>query len=189
LFHAIMHAFGKSSGDALPVIAEDLGFITPEVHQLRDAFRFPGMRIVQFGFGDGVASSLDLPHNYPVHCVAYTGTHDNDTVVGWYESVAGEGSTRSQQEIDAEKRFALRYLGCPASEIHIGMMRAIWSSVAALSLSPIQDLLGLPARARMNTPGTSSGNWVWRCPSNRLVPSVSEWLGEFTATYGRSAVG
>jgi 4-alpha-glucanotransferase len=189
LFHAIMHAFGKSSGDELPVIAEDLGFITPEVHQLRDAFHFPGMRIVQFGFGDGVASSLDLPHNYPVHCIAYTGTHDNDTVVGWYESVAGEGSTRSQQEIDAEKRFALRYLGCPASEIHVGMMRAIWSSVAALSLSPIQDLLGLSAQARMNTPGTSSGNWVWRCPSNRLVPSVAEWLGEFTTTYGRSAGG
>lgn len=187
LFHAILHAFGKGPGQELPVIAEDLGFITPEVHQLRDAFGFPGMRIVQFGFGGGVASSIDLPHNYPVHCIAYTGTHDNDTVVGWYESVAGEGSTRSQAEIDAEKQFAMRYLGCSPEQIHVGMMRAIWGSVACLAISPIQDLLGLPASARMNTPGTSTGNWMWRCPTGRLGPSVSGWLGEFTETYGRNS--
>jgi 4-alpha-glucanotransferase len=185
-FHAILHAFGKSPGDELPVIAEDLGFITHEVHALRDAFRFPGMRIVQFGFGGGVATSLDLPHNYPVHSIAYTGTHDNDTVVGWYQSVAGEGSTRSQHEIDAEKDFALRYLGCPPDSIHLGMMRAIWSSVAAVAISPIQDLLGLPADARMNTPGTSTGNWTWRCPANRLGPHVAHALADFTDTYGRS---
>jgi 4-alpha-glucanotransferase len=144
------------------------------------------MRIVQFGFGGGVATSLDLPHNYPVHCIAYTGTHDNDTVVGWYESVAGEGSTRTQAEIDAEKKFALKYLGCAPSEIHRGMMRAIWSSVAALAISPIQDLLGLPADARMNTPGTSTGNWTWRCPPRKLDAGQAEWLGEFTCTYGRA---
>ena len=185
-FHAIRHGLGHAQQGELPVIAEDLGFITPEVHALRDAFHFPGMRIVQFGFGGGVATSLDLPHNYPVHCIAYTGTHDNDTVVGWYQSVAGEGSTRTQAEIDAEKRFALQYLGCAPSEIHRGMMRAIWSSVAAIAISPIQDLLGLPADARMNTPGTSTGNWTWRCPPGRLDVAQADWLGEFTYTYGRA---
>jgi 4-alpha-glucanotransferase len=185
-FQTIARSLGASAGDELPVIAEDLGFITKEVHELRDAFGFPGMRIVQFGFG-GDSTSIDLPHNYPTHCIAYTGTHDNDTVVGWYQSVAGEGSTRSQEAIDAEKEYALRYLGCSPENIHLGMMRAIWSSVAALSIAPVQDLLGLGADARMNTPGTSCGNWVWRCPPGVLTQSESEWLGRFTRTYGRES--
>lgn len=185
-FQAIARSLGVSAGHELPVIAEDLGFITNEVHQLRDAFGFPGMRIVQFGFG-GAATSIDLPHNYPVHCIAYTGTHDNDTVVGWYQSVAGEGSTRSQAAIDAEKEYALRYLGCNPESIHLGMMRAIWSSVAALAISPIQDLLGLGNDARMNTPGTTDGNWVWRCLPNTLTQQQEEWLARFTQTYGREA--
>jgi 4-alpha-glucanotransferase len=183
-FYAVAKGLGAREGQELPVIAEDLGFITPEVHALRDHFRFPGMRIVQFGFG-GDTSSIDLPHNYPVHCVAYTGTHDNDTVVGWFQSVAGEGSTRTQAEIEAEKAFALRYLACRPDQIHIGMMRAIWSSVACLSISPIQDLLGLPAEARMNTPGTTSGNWLWRCATGVLSHELADWLGDFTGTYGR----
>ncbi|MFN9979203.1 MAG: 4-alpha-glucanotransferase, partial [bacterium] len=106
------HLSQSIGGGELPVIAEDLGFITPEVHALRDNFHFPGMRIIQFGFGGGDGTSQDLPHHYPRHCIAYTGTHDNDTVVGWFESKAGEGSTRSQDEIDREKSFALRYLDC-----------------------------------------------------------------------------
>jgi len=185
-FQAISHSLGGSHSRELPVIAEDLGFITKEVHELRDAFRFPGMRIVQFGFG-GESTSIDLPHNYPVHCVAYTGTHDNDTIVGWYQSVAGEGSTRTQQAIDAEKNFAIRYLGCSPESIHVGMMRSIWSSVAELAIAPVQDLLGLGADARMNTPGTSHGNWVWRCPPGKLTHAQAEWLSGFTQTYGRQA--
>jgi 4-alpha-glucanotransferase len=172
-------------GGELPVIAEDLGFITPEVHALRDRFHFPGMRIVQFGFGAGDSSSHDLPHNFPTHCIAYTGTHDNDTVVGWFNSKVGEGSTRTQWEIDREKHFALRYLCCNAEDIHLGMMRSIWSSVATMTLAPVQDLLGLDSTARMNTPGTSVGNWVWRCPPNVLDTITAESLAEMTWLYGR----
>ena len=175
-------------GDQLPVIAEDLGFITEEVRGLRDRFGFPGMKIIQFGFGGGTSNSLDLPHNYPVHCIAYTGTHDNDTTVGWFNSQAGEGSTRAQHEIDAEKAFALRYLSCEPQSIHIGMMRAIWSSVACIAIAPVQDILGLPASARMNTPGIASDNWTWRCEPNLLSPKVANMLGEMTNAFGRTAV-
>jgi 4-alpha-glucanotransferase len=145
------------------------------------------MRILQFGFGDAVASSLDLPHNYPSHCVAYTGTHDNDTVVGWYASQAGESSTRTQDQIDREKAFAIRYLDCSPDQIHRAMIRSIWRSVACMAISPIQDLLGLDTKARMNTPGTTVGNWTWRCPSGLLTEELADWLGELTETYGRSA--
>ncbi len=185
-FHAIGRALGVGPENELPVIAEDLGLITEEVRVLRDAFGFPGMKILLFGFG-GDPHSLDLPHNYPVHCVAYTGTHDNDTVVGWYHSLAGEGSTRDQAQIDAEKRFALQYLACSPETIHHGMMRAVWRSTATLAISPIQDLLGLPACARMNTPGTSTGNWSWRCGPGELNQQRAEWLAEFTRIYGRGS--
>ena len=186
-FQSIAAGLGKRTDEELPVIAEDLGFITPQVHQLRDAFGFPGMRILQFGFGDASASSLDLPHNYPAHCVAYTGTHDNDTVVGWYQSVAGGASTRTQDQIDREKAYAIRYLDCTPDQIHRAMTRAIWRSVASLTITPIQDLLGLGSVARMNTPGTTQGNWIWRCPPGLLTPSLADWLGDLTQTYGRSA--
>jgi 4-alpha-glucanotransferase len=186
--NSFFEALQRTVQGTLPVIAEDLGFITQEVHDLRDRFHFPGMRIVQFGFGSGESSSLDLPHNYPVHCIAYTGTHDNDTTVGWFNSKAGEGSTRSQEEIDKEKSFALRYLNCSASDIHLGMMRSIWSSVATVAIAPVQDLLGLPTSARMNMPGTVAGNWTWRCEPGKLTPEVAEKLGELTQTYGRSSI-
>jgi 4-alpha-glucanotransferase len=186
-FRSIAAGLGKRTDEELPVIAEDLGFITPQVHQLRDAFGFPGMRILQFGFGDATASSLDLPHNYPAHCVAYTGTHDNDTVVGWYQSVAGGASTRTQDQIDREKAYAIRYLDCTPDQIHRAMTRAIWRSVASLTITPVQDLLGLGSLARMNTPGTTQGNWIWRCPPGLLTPSLADWLGDLTQTYGRSA--
>lgn len=187
-FHAIGQSLNAHNPQAeLPVIAEDLGFITPEVHQLRDQFHFPGMRIVQFGFGSGESSSHDLPHNYPVHCIAYTGTHDNDTTVGWFNSQAGEGSTRTQAEIDNEKAFALRYLNCKAEDIHKGMLRAIWSSVATMAIAPVQDLLGLPRSARMNMPGTIAGNWTWRCEPGLLQYSVADELFELSKTYGRTS--
>ena len=180
-------ALQKGLGERLPVIAEDLGFITDEVRGLRDRFGFPGMKIIQFGFGEGSSASLDLPHNYPVHCIAYTGTHDNDTTVGWFNSHAGEGSTRSQGEIDAEKAFALRYLHCEPSRIHFGMMRAIWSSVACIVVAPVQDMLGLSASARMNTPGIATGNWTWRCEQNWLTAGVAASMRELTEAFGRCA--
>ncbi len=180
------HALQRSLGESLPVIAEDLGFITPEVRALRDRFGFPGMKIIQFGFGEGKSTSLDLPHNYPVHCVAYTGTHDNDTTVGWFSSQAGEGSTRSQREINAEKDFAMRYLQCGPNQIHQSMMRAIWSSVACISIAPVQDLLGLPSQARMNTPGLATGNWTWRCEPAQLTPKVADSMRQMTEAFGRA---
>jgi 4-alpha-glucanotransferase len=183
LFHAFQNAFHGT----LPVIAEDLGFITKEVHELRDRFEFPGMRIIQFGFGGGNSLSQDLPHNFPKHSIAYTGTHDNDTAVGWFNSTEGAGSTRTQTEIDREKSFALRYMDCSADSVHQGMMRSIWSSVAAVAIAPVQDVLGLPSTARMNTPGTATGNWTWRCQPNALTLAHAEWLQEMTETYGRLA--
>ena len=180
------HALQRSLGAELPVIAEDLGFITDEVRSLRDRFHFPGMKIIQFGFGEGKSTSLDLPHNYPVHCIAYTGTHDNDTTVGWFNSHAGEGSTRSQKEIDMEKSFALQYLHCEPSHIHWGMMRAIWSSVACVTIAPVQDVLGLPSHARMNTPGIAHGNWTWRCEPNALTGDVASRLREMSLSFGRT---
>ena len=180
------HALRRSLGMSLPVIAEDLGFITPAVRSLRDRFGFPGMKIIQFGFGEGKSTSLDLPHNYPVHCIAYTGTHDNDTTVGWFNSQAGEGSTRSQGEIDAEKAFALRYLQSGPNQIHQSMIRAIWGSVACIAIAPVQDLLGLPSQARMNTPGIATGNWTWRCEPSQLSPKVADHLRQMTESFGRT---
>lgn len=183
----LFHALQNSIAGELPVIAEDLGFITDEVRELRDRFRFPGMKIILFGFGGGDSQSLDLPHNYPVHCIAYTGTHDNDTVVGWFESKAGQGNTRSEEELEAERSFALAYLNCKPSEIHKGMMRSVWSSVATVAIAPIQDLLGLSNAARMNIPGTVAGNWTWRCEPGLLTDQVANELLDITKLYGRDA--
>lgn len=185
-FENIARGLNKQPGEELPVIAEDLGFITPQVHQLRDDFGFPGMRILQFGFGDSSGASMDLPHHYPPHCVAYTGTHDNDTAVGWYQSIPGDSSTRSDEQIQRERNFAIRYLDCNPDEIHLAMIRSIWRSVARLAIAPMQDLLGLGAQARMNVPGTTQGNWIWRCPPGVLTPAIADWLGELTAIYSRS---
>ena len=110
------------------------------------------------------------------------------SVVGWFQSVAGEGSTRTQEEIDLEKSYALRYLDCTPETIHRAMMRAVWSSVAGLAIAPIQDLLGLPGSARMNVPGTTQGNWVCRCPMHKLHQATGEWLGSLTETFGRCAM-
>lgn len=185
----LFHALKQSMGEELPVIAEDLGFITNEVRELRDRLRFPGMKIILFGFGGCDSRSLDLPHNYPVHCLAYTGTHDNDTVVGWFQSKAGEGNTRSEEEITAERSFALKYLNCKAEDIHRGMIRSVWSSVAAVTIAPVQDLLGLSNAARMNMPGTVAGNWTWRCEPGMLNIQVAEELLDLTQLYGREVRG
>lgn len=180
-FRALQSALGGS----IPVIAEDLGYITDEVRNLRDRFHFPGMKVIQFGFGGASGKSMDLPHHYPVHSIAYTGTHDNDTTVGWFQSELGEGSTRTQQLIDSEKAFALRYLRCDGSQIHLGVLRAVWSSASCVAIAPVQDILGLPASARMNTPGTSTGNWAWRCEPGLMDQRVGEMLLEVTDTYDR----
>ncbi len=145
LFDAIAAALGQ-----LPIVAEDLGFITDDVHALRDACGFPGMKILQFGFG-GDGQHEFLPHMWPRASVAYTGTHDNDTVRGWWEAASPR-----------ERAFAGSYLACGAHDVHWAMIRACCNSVANIAVFPLQDVLGLDSRHRMNTPGVLGGNWGWR---------------------------
>jgi 4-alpha-glucanotransferase len=169
----LFQAVQKSLGD-LPIIAEDLGEITPDVIALRDQFHFPGMKILQFAFSSD-ADDPFLPHNYPVNCVAYTGTHDNDTAVGWYT-----------QAPEKERDFLRRYLGHSGEDISWDMIRAIWSSVAGMVLAPMQDLLKLDNSARMNFPNTLGGNWMWRMQPEDLSETVLNRMKEMNDLYGRS---
>ena len=181
LFRAIRQTLGQ-----LPIIAEDLGVITPDVVALREEFGFPGMRILQFGFG-GDPKNPDLPHNYIQNVAAYTGTHDNDTIVGWFESVAGGGSTRTAVQIERERKFCLKYLNSAGKEIHWDFIRAVLGSVANTAVIPLQDLLGLGGDARMNLPNTNSGNWSWRYNAEMLTDTIAVRLKNLTELYGRAA--
>jgi 4-alpha-glucanotransferase len=145
----------------LPIIAEDLGFITPDVIALRDEFGFPGMRILQFGFSTD-STNKDLPHNYVRNTAVYTGTHDNDTAVGWFDSQPGGASVRSAEKIERERQYCLEYLATGGAEINWDFIRALYASSGDTALVPLQDVLGLGSGARMNTPATMSGNWSWR---------------------------
>ena len=180
LFTTIRKALGE-----LPIIAEDLGVITPDVIELRKEFGFPGMRILQFGFGSD-SKNIDLPHNYVPNVVAYTGTHDNDTTVGWFKSVAGEGSTRTAKQIERERTFCLDYLNIRGEEIHWGFIRGVLASVANTAIVPLQDLLGLGSEARMNLPNSTEGNWAWRFQENELKPDLAARLKQLTELYGRN---
>jgi 4-alpha-glucanotransferase len=169
--------FFKAILSALPelqIIAEDLGVMTPDVIEMRDAFNLPGMKILQFAFS---ADSTDpfLPHNYPQNCIAYTGTHDNDTVLGWYRNSSTE----------KERDFCRRYLARSGDDISWDMIRAIWGSVAIFSLCPMQDLLNLDTNARMNYPGRPSGNWGWRLLPNQLTQGLADRLKENNELYLR----
>jgi 4-alpha-glucanotransferase len=167
-FTALKNALGT-----LPIIAEDLGKITPDVVEMREDFNLPGMRIFQFAF----ASDSDdpfLPHNYVHNCVAYTGTHDNDTALGYYLTAP-----------EQEKDFMRRYLARSGDDIAWDMIRAIWSSVAVLSIAPMQDFLRLGSQARMNFPGKPSGNWCWRMPADALNPSLVNQIKNLNQLYSR----
>jgi 4-alpha-glucanotransferase len=168
----------------LPLIAEDLGKITAEVEALRDRFELPGMRILQFAFGAEGNSDYHLPHKYVHHCVVYTGTHDNDTTVGWFTG-SGAETTQSREQIEAERAFVLRYLGTSGAEVHWDLIRIGLASVADTAIIPMQDVLGLDQSARMNVPGHAGGNWGWRLRAGRLDASARERLAEMTAVYGR----
>lgn len=175
--HDFFEYINQALGD-LPIIAEDLGEITSDVIELRDHFSLPGMKILQFGFGTD-ASDKFLPHNYTRNFVGYTGTHDNDTCMGWYQNVP-------RQEVNN----ALRYLGIQrrSADIHFAevMIRALWASVAMFSLAPMQDFLGLGTVARMNYPGNPSGNWTWRMGKNVLTAALSRRISDLNQIYGRS---
>lgn len=161
----------------LPVIAEDLGVITREVDALRDACGFPGMKVLQFGFGGG-ASSVHLPHNYSPNTVAYTGTHDNDTARGWYASAD-----------ETVRDHVRRYFGRDGSDIHWDLIRAALASVSRMAVVPIQDVLGLGSEARMNFPGKASGNWQWRVTGEQLASADAARLRALAGLYGRRTDG
>lgn len=178
LFQAVQEAIGE-----LPVIAEDLGVITPDVELLRDDFGFPGMRVLQFAFGKD--SNQDLPHNYKTNVVAYTGTHDNNTTVGWFNETAGEESTQSAKELEAEREFCKEYLKTHGDEIHWDFIRAIYASGANTAIVPLQDVVGLGAEARMNLPNTTENNWTWRYESGVLTRELASRLREMAQLHGR----
>jgi 4-alpha-glucanotransferase len=183
LFQAIEAELGT-----LPIIAEDLGFITPDVIALRDEFDFPGMRILQFAFSTD-ATNKDLPHNYVRNTVVYTGTHDNDTAVGWFRSEpGGASSVRSAEQIERERRFCLNYLDTEGSEINWDFIRAVFASAGDTALVPLQDVLGLSSEARMNTPATMSGNWAWRFRDGALTDGLAARLRRLAELYGRHPV-
>lgn len=170
LFARLQSRFGD-----LPLVAEDLGIITPPVEELRDRFGFPGMKILQFAFGSGAANPY-LPHNYPRNCVVYTGTHDNDTLRGWFKALD-----------TATRRAVCGYVGGEHNDIPGDLLRLAMASVADLCIVPLQDLLGMGTAARMNTPGLSDGNWRWRWHSDQPLDAAMFELAELTATYGRDS--
>jgi 4-alpha-glucanotransferase len=180
LFVAIEAQLGK-----LPIVAENLGLITPEVEGLREQFGFPGMSILQFAFGgDGQAHEFK-PHNFPRDRVAYTGTHDNDTTVGWWTSTGESDSTRTADEVTREKQYALDYLGTDGSEMNWTLIRVGLASVANTVLIPLQDILGTGSDTRMNTPGKSSGNWAFRFSWDMLTPAMTARLRTMVKIYDR----
>ncbi len=165
-----LEVFGR-----LEVVAEDLGVITPEVERLRDDFGLPGMRVAQFGF-DGNSANIHLPHNWVPRSIAYTGTHDNDTTVGWF---AG---------LDATARAEVRdYLAAPEGQEAVELTRAVLGSVATLAVVPMQDLLGLGRAARMNTPGTTVGNWTWSFAWADVPTGLSRACRRVNELYGRAS--
>jgi len=168
----------------LPLIAEDLGLITPGVEALRDEFSLPGMRVLQFGFGPDSGSEKHLPHRFMPHCVVYTGTHDNDTTQGWFTST-DVATTQSWDEIQAERAYAHRYMDTDGDEFHWEMIRLAFSSVADTAVIPLQDILGLDSRARMNLPGKAEGNWQWRFQKGQLDRQTQDRYAELTAIYSR----
>lgn len=169
LFRAVEQTLGQ-----LPIIAEDLGVITPEVEALRKSLGFPGMKVLQFAF-NGDNGNEYLPHNYERDYVVYTGTHDNDTTRGWFESCPED-----------ERDFALKYLGTDGGEIHWDLIRLAFSSVADMAVVPLQDVLGLGSEARMNYPSRASGNWTWRYTSDMLTDDMVARLRMLAEVYDRA---
>jgi 4-alpha-glucanotransferase len=178
-FETVKKALGR-----LPIIAEDLGLITPEVHALRNRFGFPGMRVLQFAFSDG-SGDTHQPHNYPRNCVVYTGTHDNNTTLGWFRGEDIGDTTQTRGERDRETRLALKYLGTDGREINWDFIRLALMSVANTAIIPLQDILGLGSEARMNIPGTTEGNWRWRFTTDMLTDRIKDCLREMARLFGR----
>jgi 4-alpha-glucanotransferase len=178
LFGAVEQALGR-----IPLIVEDLGLITPKVVELREQLGYPGMRVLQFAFGDDASGTPRgrnpyLPHNYVENCVAYSGTHDNDTTVGWFAALG-----------EPERHAVRRYLGVDGHDIAWDLIRAAQASVARTAIVPLQDLLRLGSEARMNQPGRPDANWGWRYREDQLPGDLADRLAELIGVYGRCARG
>jgi 4-alpha-glucanotransferase len=178
LFDALRAALGP-----LPIIAEDLGVITPEVVRLRDGQGFPGMKILQFAFDAKEAGPFDpdntfLPHNFTANAVVYTGTHDNDTTLGWWRQ-------RSRAERDAVRHYLASGRHARPRAVAWAFIRLAFASVARFAIVPLQDALGLGSEARMNTPSTFGGNWRWRCRARDLSPRLARRLADLARSCGR----
>ena len=180
LFEAVQASLGK-----IPVIAEDLGVITPEVDALRERFNFPGMAVLQMAFGNDPRAMQYRPHNHVRHSVVYTATHDHNTTIGWFSAQPGTQSTQSKEEIMKERKYALRYTGSNGKEMNWDFIRLVLGSVANTVIFPLQDVFGLGTEARMNLPGTSKGNWEWRFTGNQLTKDLVKQLSELTKTFER----
>lgn len=171
LFTAVKNALGND----LPIIAEDLGIITPEVEALRDTFSFPGMRVLQFAFED-TGESTFLPHNFNTpNCVCYTGTHDNDTTRGWYETLRKDCRKKTKRYLKMGKN----------DSVSLHMIRACLGSIAAYAIFPLQDVLDIGKEGRMNTPGAAAGNWSWRFREDALTKKLAKRLKKLSQLYGR----
>jgi 4-alpha-glucanotransferase len=167
-FKSLQNAIG-----AMPIIAEDLGIITQEVRALREKLGFPGMKVLQFAFAESM-ENIFLPHQYEHNCAVYTGTHDNDTTLGWYEKAT-----------EHERDFVRRYCKADGHEINWDLIKLASQSVADVSILPFQDVLGIGSEGRMNYPGTIEGNWEWRFSWDQVGSEPSNRLYEVTALYGR----
>lgn len=175
LFRAVDKNLGDgliTKGTGLPIIAEDLGVVTPDVIELLHQFDLPGMKVLQFAFSG--PDNPFLPHNYVPNCIAYTGTHDNDTARGWFESASND-----------EREFALRYLGVDGRDFPWDLIRAAWSSVAVFAITPMQDVLGLGGEARMNFPSKLGGNWEWRMREDDMNGDLAERIQKLNYLYNR----
>jgi len=169
LFDAMRSVLGP-----LPFIAEDLGVITPDVVNLRKRYNLPGMRLLQFAFWENADHEF-LPHTYPTNCVAYTGTHDNDTSISWYKHAPQH-----------EQKFCASYLGNHTENIAREMILAVWRSNADTAIAPMQDFLELDGWARMNLPATTEGNWLWRMQLDQDTESLRKWIKEINITFNRA---
>ena len=170
LFNAIKYCLGNVN-----IIAEDLGYITDSVRQLVNDSGFPNMKVLEFAFDSRDSNNNDyLPHMYPVNCIAYAGTHDNDTIMGWMKTADKE-----------DVKYAKEYLVMGKEEPYWDMIRALWSSVAGTTIIQAQDLLGLGSESRMNIPSTLGGNWSWRAMPKAFNAKIANRLFRLTKLYGR----
>ena len=180
LLQAVRRALGR-----VEIIAEDLGVVTPEATALRERFGFPGMRLLHFAFGNDEGDRFNQPQSYPRDCVVYPGTHDNDTTVGWFEELRAAARKRRRKGEFLPYDRLLRYIGGDAREINWEIIRLAQMSVANLAIIPAQDVLGLDRRARMNFPGTPTGNWQWRLSPGALTDRIGQRLRDLALAYDR----